>query len=52
MKIDLIIDLLESDCFTTIAIVVEKMTKMGPVAPCKNEVIALEYAKLFVNRVY
>lgn len=49
---DLIIDLPESDGFTAIAVFVDKFTKMVHLTPCKMEVAAMEYAKIFVDDVF
>ena len=49
---DLVIDLLESNGYMAIVVFVDKLTKMVHLAPCTKEVIAMEYAKLFVDHVF
>ena len=49
---DLVTDLPESDGYTTIAVFVDRYTKMVHFAPCRKEVTAMEYAKLFVDHVF
>ena len=49
---DLVTDLLESNGFTTIAVFVDRMTKMVYFASCTKEVTALEYARIFVDTVF
>ena len=46
---DLVTDLLESDGYTAIAVFVNKLTKMVHFAPCRKEVDAMEYARIFVD---
>ena len=52
MKTDLVTDLPESDGYTTIAVFVDRYTKMVHFAPCRKEVTAMEYAKLFIYHVF
>ena len=49
---DLVTDLPESNGFTTIAVFVDRMTKMVHFAPWTKEVTALEYTRIFVNTVF
>ena len=49
---DLITDLPESTGFMAIAVFVDKLTKMVHLVGCKKEVIAMEYAQIFVNNVF
>ena len=49
---DLFTGLPESNGYTAIAVFVDKLTKMVHLAPYTKEVIAMEYAKLFVDHVF
>ena len=49
---DLVTDLPESSGFTTIAVFVDCMTKMVHFTPCTEEVIAPEYARIFVDTIF
>ena len=49
---DLVTDLPESNGYMAIAVFMDKLTKMVHLAPCTKEVTAMEYAKLFVDRVF
>ena len=49
---DLVTDLPESEGYTAIAVFVDRYTKMVHFAPCRKEVTAMEYAKLFVDHVF
>ena len=49
---DLVIDLLDSDGYTAIAVFIDKLRKMVHVACCTKEVMAMEYAKLFMDHVF
>ena len=49
---DLITDLPESNGFTAIIVFVDKLTKMVHLAGCKKEVMAMEYAHIFVHNVF
>ena len=49
---DLVTDLPESDGYTAIAVFVDKLTKMVHFAPCRKEVDAMEYARIFVDTVF
>ena len=49
---DLITDLLESNGFTAILVFVDKLTKMVHLTGCKKEVIAMEYAQIFIDNVF
>ena len=49
---DLATNLRESNGYTAIAVFMDKLTKMVYLACCTKEVIAMEYAKLFVNHVF
>ena len=49
---DLVTDLLESNGFTAIVVFVDKLTKMMHLARCKKEVIAMEYARIFIDNVF
>ena len=46
------LDLPESNVYTAIAVFMDKLTKMAHLACCTKEVTAMEYAKLFVDRVF
>ena len=52
MTTDLVTDLPESNGFTAIAVFVDRMTKMVHLAPCRKEIAAVDYAKLFVDNVF
>ena len=49
---DLVTDLPESDGYTAVAVFVDKLTKMVHFAPCRKEVDAMEYARIFVDTVF
>ena len=49
---DLVTDLPESNGFTAIAVLADRMTKMVHFTPCKKEIAAADYAKLFVDNVF
>ena len=49
---DLVTDLLESSGFMAIEVFVNKLTKMAHLARYKKEVIALEYAQIFIDNVF
>ena len=49
---DLVTDLPESNGFMAIAVFMDKLRKMVHLAPCTKEVIAMEYAKLFVDHMF
>ena len=49
---DMVIDLPESNGYMDVAVFVDKLTKMVHLAYCTKEVIAMEYAKLFVDHVF
>ena len=49
---DLVTNLLEFNGYTAIVVFVDKLTKMVHLAPCRKEVTAMEYAKLFVDHVF
>ena len=49
---DLVTGLLDSNGYTSIAVFVDKLTKMVHLACCTKEVIAMEYAKFFVDHVF
>ena len=49
---DLVTNLPDSDGYTTIAVFMDKLTKMVHLACCTKEVIAMEYSKLFVDHVF
>ena len=49
---DLVTDLPESQGHTAIAVFVDRLTKMVHFVPCSKEVIAPEYAKIFVESVF
>ena len=48
---DLVTDLPKSEGMTTIAVFVDRLTKMVHFVPCTKEITATEYARLFVNQV-
>ena len=45
-------NLTDSDGYMAIAVFMDKLTKMVHLADCTKEVIAMEYAKLFVDHVF
>ena len=49
---DLVTDLLKSNGFTAIIVFVDKLSKMVHLVGCKKEVIAIEYAQIFVDNVF
>ena len=49
---DLVIDLPEPNRFTAIVVFIDKLTKMVHLAGCKKEVIAIEYAHIFIENVF
>ena len=49
---DLVMDLLESNGYMAIEVFVDKLTKMVHLAYYTKEVIAKEYAKLFVDYIF
>ena len=49
---DLVTDLPESDGYTTIAVFIDKLTKMVHFAPCRKEVDGMEYARIFGDIVF
>ena len=49
---DLVTNLPESNGYMAIAVFIDKLTKMVHLAPCTKGVIAMEYAKLFVDHVF
>ena len=49
---DLVIDLPESNGFTTIVVFMGKLMKMMHLVGCKKEVTAMEYAQIFVDNVF
>ena len=49
---DLITDLPESEGKTAITVFVDRLTKMIHMVPCTKEVIASQYARLFVDNVF
>ena len=49
---DLVTDLPESEGKTTMAVFVERLTKMVHFFPCTKEITAAEYTRLFVNQVF
>ena len=52
VTIDLVTNLPDCDGYMAIAIFADKLTKMVHLAGCTKEVIAMEYAKLFVDHVF
>ena len=49
---DLVTDLQESNGYTATAVSMNKFMKMVHLTPCTKDVIAMEYAKLFVDHVF
>ena len=49
---DLVNDLPESNKFMAIVAFVDKLTKMVHLARCEREVIAMEYAQIFIDNVF
>ena len=49
---DLVTDLPESNGLTAIVVFVDKLTKIVHLAGCKKEVIAMEYAQIFIDNVF
>ena len=47
-----ITDLPESNGLTAIVLFIDKLTKMVHLAECKKEVIAMEYAQIFIDNVF
>ena len=52
VTMDLVTDLPDSDRYMAIAVFIDKLAKMGHLAYCTKEVIAMEYAKRFVDHVF
>ena len=52
VTMDLVTNLPHSDRYTAIAVFVDKLMKIVHLACCTKEVIAMEYAKLFVDHVF
>ena len=52
VTMDLVIDLLESNGFTAIVVFIDKLMKMVHLTRCKKEIIAMEYAQIFVDSVF
>ena len=48
----MVIDLLESEGKTAIAVFVDRLTKMTHLVPCTKEITATQYAQLFIDNVY
>ena len=49
---DLVTDLPESNGHTAVAVFVDRLSKMVHFAPCRKEVSAQEYARLFVDHIF
>ena len=49
---DLVTDLPESNGFTAIVVFMDKLTKMVHLVRCKKEVIAMEYAQIFIDNIF
>ena len=49
---DLVTDLLESEGKTTVAVFVDRLSKMVHFAPCTKEISAEKDAQLFINHVF
>ena len=49
---DLVTDLSKSDGYMAIAVFVNKLTKMVHFAPCRKEVDAMKYARIFMDTVF
>ena len=52
VTMDLVTDLPNSDGYMAVAVFVDKLMKVVHLAHCTKEVIAMEYAKLFVDHVF
>ena len=52
VTMDLIIELLESNGFTSIVVFANKLTKMVHLVWCKKKVTTMEYAHIFVDNVF
>ena len=52
VTMDLVTDLPESNGFMAIVVFVDKLTKMVHLGGCKKEVIAMEYAQIFIDDVF
>ena len=52
MTTDLVTDLPESKGYTAIAVFVDRLTKRVHFAPCTKEVMASDYARIFVDTVF
>ena len=50
--IDLVTDLPESEGMTTIAVFVDRLTKIVHVVPYKKDITAQQYAHLFIDHVF
>ena len=49
---DLVTDWPESEGMTAIAVFVDRLTKMVNFFPCKKDITAQQYARLFINYVF
>ena len=52
ITIDLVTDLPESEGMTAIAVFVDRLTKMVHFVPCRKDIIAQQYARLFIDHVF
>ena len=49
---DLVTDLSESEGMTAIAVFVDRLTKMVHLVPCRKDVTAQQYTRLFIDHVF
>ena len=49
---DLVTDLPESEGMTAIAVFVDRLTKMVHFVPCRKDISAQQYARLFIDHVF
>ena len=49
---DLVTDLPESEGMTAIAVFVNRLTKMVHFVPCRKDITAQQYARLFIDHVF
>ena len=49
---NLVANLLESEGMTAIAVFVDRLTKMEHFVPCRKEIIAKQYVRLFIDHAF
>ena len=52
VSIDFIVDLLPSNTFDCICVIVDRFSKMAHFVPCKKIIIGEDMAKLFIDNIY